>query len=189
MNDGFGRRNTLRIIVRVMILMVFAWLAWVISGYMSQSIVPREHSRLDVDLTNLTPGDYMIVRSGPKKIIVWYRTDEMLKQLLNAQDYLQDPDSSSSKQPSAAANPYRSIDPRYLVVLASLQAPGCEVQALTGDHLHIPVTPWFGGFKDTCRETYFDLAGRSYKSQQEQRNLDVPPHQILAGKLHIMEED
>jgi ubiquinol-cytochrome c reductase iron-sulfur subunit len=172
-----------------MILMVFAWLAWVVSGYMSQSIVPEGHSGLDIDLTSLAPGDYMIVRSGQHRIIVWHRTDEMLARLMSAEEHLQDPDSSKSRQPSAATNPYRSIDPRYLVVLARNDTQDCEVQALAEDYPQVAVTPWFGGFRDSCREIYFDLAGRSYKHPEEQHNLDVPPHQVLAGKLYIMEED
>lgn len=189
MSNDVSRRKTLRRVVRVMMLMAFAWLAWVVSGYMSQSVVPEGHSGMDIDLTGLASGDYMIVRSGQRKMIVWHRTDEMLARLMGAQDHLQDPDSSKSEQPSAAANPYRSIDPHYLVVLARNEIQDCDVQALAEDHPHIPVTPWFGGFKDSCQDIYFDLAGRSYKHRVEQRNLDVPPHQILAGKLYIMEED
>lgn len=173
----------------MMMLMGFAWLAWVISGYMSRSTVPEGHFELDIDLTGLEPGDHMIVRSGQRKIIVWHRTDEMLNQLMSAGEYLQDPDSSQSQQPSAATNPYRSVDPRYLVVLASNNTQDCDVQVLADDYPQVPVSPWFGGFKDSCREIYFDLAGRSYKHQEEWRNLDVPPHQVLAGKLHIMAED
>jgi ubiquinol-cytochrome c reductase iron-sulfur subunit len=172
-----------------MMLMVFAGLAWVVSGYMSQSTVPQGQSGLDIDLTGLVPGDYMIVRSGQRKIIVWHRTDEMLAQLMNAEQHLQDPDSSKSQQPSAAANPYRSVDPQFLVVSARNDTQGCEVQVLADVDAQVAVTPWFGGFKNSCREIYYDLAGRSYKHREEPHNLDVPPHQVLAGKLYIMAED
>ena len=172
-----------------MILAVFAWLAWVVSGYMSHSGNSPSRARLGVDLTELDPGEYMIVRWNQRKIYVWHRTNEMLTRLRDHEDSLQDPDSSRSNQPSAAKNHYRSMDPRYLVVFADDGAVSdCEIESVQQAPSEVPVSPWLGGFWNPCSKIYYDLAGRSYASQERSRNLSVPAHQVIAEKLYLENE-
>lgn len=186
MMDELTRRKALKRIIRIMVLAIFAWLAWVVSGYMSRPGDSQSQSRFGVDLMGLAPGEYMIVRWNRRKLYVWHRTNEMLARLRGHEDQLQDPDSSRSNQPAAAANHYRSMDPRYLVVFAdSDKADGRDIETAQQDPSDIPVSPWFGGFWNPCSEIYYDLAGRSYASQGRSRNLAVPAHQIIAGKLYL----
>ncbi len=188
MSDDRSRRKILRGTVKLMILVMFAWLAWMVSGYMTQSPHPERRTGLSIDLRGLAAGDYMIVRWDQRKLYVWHRSDAMLRQLRGYEDRLEDPDSSRSRQPEAATNHYRSLDPHYLVVYARNKDRDCEVEALGASQSEPPVTPWFGGFADSCRGVYYDLAGRAYTSQGVQRNLEVPAHQILGGKLYLLEE-
>ncbi len=170
----------------MMILGVFAWLAWVISGYMSPPVIQHSQSRFAVDLRELAPGQYMIVRWNKHKLYVWHRTKQMLAGLHDHEDQLQDPDSSRSSQPAAATNLYRSMDPRYLVVFADTDGEErCEVETVQLDRLDVPFSPWLGGFRDPCSGVYYDLAGRSFASQKRAHNLTVPAHQIITGKLYI----
>lgn len=189
MTDDQTRRKTLRIIIRLMILSVFAWLAWVVSGYMSQPGGSHNQSRFGVDLTGLAAGEYMIVRWNQDKFIVWHRTDQMLARLRNYEDQLQDPHSLYSDQPAAAKNDYRSMEPRYLVVSAEAEeGKDCEIKAVQPNGSDIPVSPWFGGFRNPCSAVYYDLAGRSYVSEKQSRNLSVPAHQIITGKLYLEQD-
>ncbi|MCP4407145.1 MAG: hypothetical protein GY807_05170 [Gammaproteobacteria bacterium] len=189
MSNDQSRRKVLRGTIKLMILAVFAWLAWIVSGYMTQSSDPARHTGLSIDLKGLVAGDYMIVRWDQRKLYVWHRSDAMLRQLRGYEDRLEDPDSSRSRQPKAATNHYRSLDPHYLVIYARNQDQDCEVEALGTSQSELPVRPWFGGFVDSCQGMYYDLAGRVYTSQGVQRNLEVPAHQILGGNLHLIEEE
>lgn len=167
-------------------LSVFAWLAWVVSGYMSQPGGTHSQPRFGVDLLGLKPGEYMIVNWDRQKLYVWHRNDDMLARLRDYEDQLQDPNSLYSDQPTAAKNYYRSMDPRYLVVFAdSDEGKDCEVKAVEPDRSDVPVSPWLGGFRNPCNGVYYDLAGRSYASEQRSHNLAVPAHQIIAGKLYL----
>ncbi len=181
------RRITLRVITKIMILMAFVWIAWVYWGYLTHSNAPIGRPALDIDLTGLAPGDYMIVRLTGQTLYVWHRTDEMLAQLVTYDDQLHDPKSLYSSQPSAAKNHFRSMDPKYLVVFAKINETGCDAVVVSANTDNIPVSPWFGGFKDACGDTYFDLAGRSYVNESVRYNLEVPPHQIIGGRLFIIE--
>jgi ubiquinol-cytochrome c reductase iron-sulfur subunit len=172
-----------------MLLCAFAWFAWIVSGYMSQPNAPHGMSRSSVDLMGLTAGEYMIVRWNRHKFFVWHRTNETLARLRDYEDKLQDPNSLYSDQPAAAKNHYRSMDPRYLVVLADNGGgKDCEVEAVQPNRSDIPVSPWFGGFWNPCSGVYYDLAGRSYASGKRARNLTVPAHQVIAGKLYLEQE-
>ena len=182
------RRVTLRVFTKVMVLTAFAWLAWVYWGYLTHSDTPIGQSTFEIDLTGLAPGDYMIVRRNERTLYVWYRTDEMLSQLVTYDDQLRDPESLYSHQPAAAKNEFRSLDPKYLVVFAKNNATGCDAVVVASNMDNVPVSPWFGGFQDTCGDIYFDLAGRSYVPQSAGYNLEVPPHQIIGKRLFIIED-
>ena len=180
-------RITLRVLTKILVLLAFAWLAWVYWGYLTHSDTPIGQPTLDIDLTDLALGDYMIVRWNERTLYIWHRTDEMLTQLVTYNDQLQDPNSLHSQQPPAAKNHFRSMDPKYLVVFAKNNVTGCDTEVVTATMKNVTVSPWFGGFKDACDGAYFDLAGRSYVNQSVANNLEVPPHQIIGKRLFIME--
>ena len=182
------RRVTLRVFTKIMVLTAFAWLAWVYWGYLTHSDTPTDQPTLEIDLAGLAPGDYMIVRWNERTLYVWHRTDKMLAQLVTYDDQLRDPNSLYSSQPLAAKNQFRSLDPKYLVVFAKNNVTGCDAVLMAADTQNAPVSPWFGGFKDACGDTYYDLAGRSYVNQSAGYNLEVPPHQIIGRRLFIMED-
>lgn len=186
MNEAI-RRVILRVFTKIMVLIAFAGLTWVYWDYLTHSDTPTEHPALDIDLRGLAPGEYLIVRWNDQTLYVWHRTPEMLDQLVGYEDQLYDPDSLYSQQPEAAKNPYRSMYPRYLVVFARNTATGCDTVVAPVDMENVPVSPWFGGFKDTCQEAYFDLAGRIYTNQQIRYNLEVPPYQLIGERLILME--
>ena len=189
MAEVSSRRPWVRVGIRIAILAVFAWLAWVYSGYLSQSPnADRPGASLDINVQNLAPGDYMIVRRDRRKLYVWHRTDAMLANLTGYENQLNDPGSEISVQPQAAKNAYRSVNPYYLVVFAQVADGSCEVDVVpTQVAGNIPVSPWYGGFRDSCSGTYYDLAGRSYTYQGQQDNLEVPPHQVIAGYVRFLE--
>ncbi len=189
MAEVSSRRPWVRVGIRIAILVVFAWLAWVYSGYLSQSPnAERPGASLDINVQNLAPGDYMIVRRDRRKLYVWHRTEDMLANLTGYENHLNDPGSENSVQPQAAKNVYRSVNPYYLVVFAQAADGSCEVDVVPAQAAgNVPVSPWYGGFQDGCSGTYYDLAGRSYSYEGQQDNLEVPPHQVIAGYVRLLE--
>jgi ubiquinol-cytochrome c reductase iron-sulfur subunit len=191
MAEASSRRQWVRGGIRLAILAVFAWLAWVYSGYFSRSPnAEKLDAALDINVQNLAPGDYMIVKWDRRKLYVWHRTKAMLANLTGYENQLNDPDSEHSIQPQAAKNAYRSINPYYLVVFAQTAKGGCEVDVVPAQAAgNVPVSPWYGGFRDECKGTYYDLAGRSYRYHGQQPNLEVPDHQVIAGYVRLLDDD
>lgn len=187
------RRAALRVLAKSMIWVAVAGVFWISWKYLTHSDIPNHHSIADFDLRGLPQGDYMVVRLNQRKLYVWHRTQQMLAHLTGYEDRLSDPDSLHSRQPKAAKNSYRSMQPDYLVVFARNESQGCDTLVEPATLENISVSPWFGGFKDTCQDVYFDLAGRVYgrrnqHHQDTQQNLEVPPHQIIGERLIIMQE-
>lgn len=193
MSEEVTQREALRVLTKLMIWVAVAGVFWITWGYLTHSDNPGLHSVADIDLRGLSPGDYMVVRWNQRKLYVWHRTKPMLAQLNGYEDQLSDPDSLHSQQPGAAKNYYRSVQPDYLVVFARNELQGCDVLAEPATLKNTAVSPWFGGFKATCQDVYFDLAGRVYRHhdqhpQDTPENLVVPPHQIIGERLIIMQE-
>jgi ubiquinol-cytochrome c reductase iron-sulfur subunit len=142
-------------------------------------------SPIAVDVSKMQPGQQIRVLWQSKPMFIVRRTAAMLAKLNDPAllARLRDPGSRSHQQPSYAKNPWRSINPEYLVVVGICTHLGCipNFRPAPGE-----VDPsWPGGWLCPCHGSRYDLAGRVFKSVPAPLNLPVPPYSF-AGATQIM---
>jgi ubiquinol-cytochrome c reductase iron-sulfur subunit len=158
------------------------------------SMMPSERAKaagapVEVDLSDLMPGQKKTVEWRGKPVWIVRRTPDMLKVLQADDDRVADPESKRSTQPPYAKNEYRSLKPEYLIVVGICTHLGCSpVDRL--ERQPEPFAPdWDGGFYCPCHGSLFDLAGRVYKNKPAPDNLTVPPYKFVGDTKLIIGED
>jgi ubiquinol-cytochrome c reductase iron-sulfur subunit len=142
---------------------------------------------LEVDLTMLAPGEFMVIAWKNKPIWIIHRTQAMLDSLSKIHDRLQDPNSVTKQQPFYARNEYRSLNPEYLIIIGLCTHLGCSPQYKPQPgELN---AKWPGGFFCPCHGSMFDLAGRVMKNVPAAVNLEVPPYRYINGHKILIGED
>jgi ubiquinol-cytochrome c reductase iron-sulfur subunit len=132
------------------------------------------------DISKIEPGQMIRVKWRGKPVWVVNRTQEMLDTLPTLDGGLRDPNSEQSEQPDYAKNEYRSIKPKYLVLIGICTHLGCSPT------FRPDVAPadlgkdWKGGFFCPCHGSRFDLAGRVFQGVPAPLNLAVPPYRYLS---------
>ena len=158
------------------------------------SMLPSERAKaagapVEVDVSDLQPGQKKIVEWRGKPVWIVRRTPEMLKTLKADEDRVADPASKRSEQPAYAKNEVRSLKPEYLVVVGICTHLGCSPV----DRLQAEPQPfasdWHGGFYCPCHGSLFDLAGRVYKNKPAPDNLKVPPYKFLSDTRILIGDD
>ncbi len=158
------------------------------------SMAPSERARaagapVEVDISNLEPGQQLTVEWRGKPVWIIKRTPEVLDLLPDMDGRLVDPASESDQQPDYARNPLRSIRDEILVLVGICTHLGCspkyqpEIGAVSFDD------DWKGGFLCACHGSKFDLAGRVFAGVPAPTNLVVPPHQYLSDTRLLIGED
>ena len=136
---------------------------------------------VEVDLSEIAPGEKKVVGWRGKPVWIVHRTPTMMKTLGEDTDKLRDPDSEvASQTPPFARNEYRAIRPEYLVLVGICTHLGCSPT-----YRPEPASPdlgpdWLGGFFCPCHGSRFDIAGRVFKGVPVPSNLEVPPYRYLS---------
>lgn len=162
------------------------------------TFTPSEKARaagapVEVDISELKPGELMRVEWRGNPVWVLRRTQEMLDSLSGLDEKLLDAPSDKFWQlpvPEYVKNASRSIKPEYLVVVGLCSHLGCSPSEKfeAGAQPSLP-SDWTGGFLCPCHGSTFDLAGRVFKNKPANKNLDVPPHMYLSDTVLIIGED
>jgi ubiquinol-cytochrome c reductase iron-sulfur subunit len=162
------------------------------------SFQPSERARaagapVEVDISDLKPGEKKTVEWRGKPVWIVRRTPEMLASLKKTDDLVADP--QSKRKPDEVTpmeetrNEWRSIKPEILVVVGICSHLGCSPtdKFSPGPQPSLP-DDWQGGFLCPCHGSTFDLAGRVFKNKPAPDNLEVPPYTFLSeNKLLIGE--
>jgi ubiquinol-cytochrome c reductase iron-sulfur subunit len=162
------------------------------------SFEPSERARaagapVEVDISDLKPGEKKTVEWRGKPVWIVRRTPEMLASLKKTDDLVADP--NSKRKPDEITpmeqtrNEWRSIKPEILVVVGICSHLGCSPtdKFAPGPQPSLP-DDWQGGFLCPCHGSTFDLAGRVFKNKPAPDNLEVPPYTFLSeNKLLIGE--
>jgi len=138
------------------------------------------------DISQLEPGQKVVVEWRGKPVWVVRRTAAMLEGMKKVEGDLLDPASSNEdQQPAYTKNEYRSINPEYSVLIGICTHLGCSplFEPEEGKIQGAAVTNWHGGFYCPCHGSKFDLAGRVYKGVPAPKNLEVPPHLYESDKV------
>jgi ubiquinol-cytochrome c reductase iron-sulfur subunit len=136
------------------------------------------------DISQLQPGQQIIIKWRGKPVWVVRRDDKALATLPKVEDLLRDPQSESSKQPEYALNQHRSRKPEILIMVGICTHLGCSPTyqpEITAD--------FQGGFFCPCHGSKFDFAGRVYQGVPAPTNLVVPPHFYVSDNVIVIGED
>lgn len=129
---------------------------------------------VDVDISQIQPGQRIVVKWRGRPVWLLRRTPEELASLKKVESLLRDPNSEDPQQPDYAKNEWRSIKPEFLVLIGICTHLGCSP-------MYVPeigkIEPsWQGGFFCPCHGSKYDLAGRVYSGMPAPKNLVVPPY-------------
>ena len=158
------------------------------------SMLPSERAKaagapVEVDLSQLEPGQKMIVEWRGKPVWIVRRTPEMLKSVKSDEPRVADPQSARSVQPDYAKNEFRSLKPEYLVLVGICTHLGCSPVDRLQAQPQVFEADWRGGFYCPCHGSLFDLAGRVFKNKPAPDNLTVPPYTFLTDTKLLIGED
>ena len=148
---------------------------------------------VEVDISQLKPGERAIVEWRGKPVWIIKRTPEQLADLPALDAQLADPKSERKPDeftPSYARNGYRSIKPEVLVAVGICPHLGCSPSEkyTPGPQPSLP-DDWKGGFLCPCHGSTFDMAGRVFKNKPSPDNLEIPPHMYLSDTRLLIGED
>ena len=148
---------------------------------------------VEVDISQLKPGERAIVEWRGKPVWIIKRTPEQLADLPALDAQLADPKSERKPDeftPAYARNGHRSIKPEVLVAVGICPHLGCSPSEkyTPGPQPSLP-DDWKGGFMCPCHGSTFDMAGRVFKNKPSPDNLEIPPHMYLSDTRLLIGED
>lgn len=145
---------------------------------------------IEVDISELQPGERKIVQWQGKPVWILRRDESSLDGIKSLDGEVRDPSSEEAQQPEYAKNEYRSVKPEYLIVLGLCTHLGCSPTFVNADDgASHNLSGWKGGFFCPCHGSRFDLAGRVYKGVPAPTNLVVPPHMYLSETKVLIGDD
>jgi len=140
---------------------------------------------VDVDVTQLQPGQRIVTLWASRPVFVVRRSPEELEKLKDQKllSDLRDPNSEENQQPAYAANWSRSIKPEIVVLVGICTHLGCVPLFDPKPDPSNPAPDWPGGFFCPCHGSKYDLAGRVFQGVPAPYNLPVPPYHFPDDKL------
>ena len=148
---------------------------------------------VEVDISQLKPGERAVVEWRGKPVWIIKRTPEQLADLPALDAQLADPKSERKPDeftPEYARNGHRSIKPEILVSVGICPHLGCSPteKYVPGPQPSLP-DDWKGGFLCPCHGSTFDMAGRVFKNKPSPDNLEIPPHVYLSDTRLLIGDD
>ena len=163
-----------------------------VSSFQPSEKAKAAGAAVEVDISDLKPGEKLTAEWRGKPIWIMRRTPEQLAELPKLDSQLADPKSERTAYPTPdyAKNETRSIKPDVLVVIGICTHLGCSpIDKLSaGPQPSLP-DDWQGGFLCPCHGSTFDLAGRVFKNKPAPDNLEVPAHMYLSDTKLLIGED
>lgn len=145
---------------------------------------------VQVDLSDIAPGEKKTVEWRGKPVWILHRTPEMIESIKKTDDKVADPDSKRKEYPTPdyAKNELRSIKPEYFIAVGICSHLGCSPQGPLAANTVGPLGDDMG-FLCPCHGSTFDLAGRVFRNKPAPDNLEVPPHKYLSDTSVLIGED
>ena len=164
-----------------------------VSSFQPSEKAKAAGAAVEVDISDLKPGEKLTAEWRGKPIWIMRRTPEQLAELPKLDGQLADPKSErkpSELTPEYARNEARSIKPEIFVGVGICSHLGCSPsdKFQTGAQPSLP-DDWKGGFLCPCHGSTFDMAGRVFKNKPAPDNLEVPPHMYLSDTRLVIGED
>ena len=139
---------------------------------------------VDIDISQLQPGQQVVVLWSSRPVFVVHRPPEALDALRTPAllALLSDPDSTVRQQPDYATNWHRSIKPEILALVGVCTHLGCIPKFCPQPSPTEPAANWPGGYFCPCHGSKYDLAGRVFLGVPAPYNLPVPPYHFPDDK-------
>jgi ubiquinol-cytochrome c reductase iron-sulfur subunit len=164
------------------------------------SFAPSERAKaagapVEVDISNLKPGEMMTVAWRGKPVWIVNRTPRMLHDVTLADNLVADPHTLkpfSMPLPSYCNNEYRSRaeHQNILVLIGVCTHLGCTPNPRFTEGAQPNLSAdWTGGWLCPCHGSTFDLAGRVFKNKPAPQNLDVPPYMFTSATNVVIGRD
>jgi ubiquinol-cytochrome c reductase iron-sulfur subunit len=160
------------------------------------SMEPSERAKalgapVEADISQLEPGQLMIVEWQGKPVWIVRRTPEMMATLKKEEAKLADPNSKRSDQPEYCENEARARAdrPDVLVVVGICTHLGCSPTSKFAPGDPSMGGDWPGGFLCPCHGSRFDLSGRVYANFPAPDNLPVPKYKYLSDAKLLIGDD
>jgi len=183
--EGGSRRDFLTLVTLASAAIGACAMAWPFIDSMDPAAdTIAAGSPIDVDLSQIQPGQQVIVLWREKPILVVNRPPSALKALQSASmiHRLSDPGSKVLQQPTYADNWHRSIKPEWSVLVGICTHLGCLPGYFPNPSANTPIADWPGGYLCPCHGSKYDLAGRVWKNVPAPYNLPVPPYNFVDPK-------
>ncbi|HBI69181.1 ubiquinol-cytochrome c reductase iron-sulfur subunit [Massilia sp. IC2-278] len=170
------------------------------AGALVSTFQPSERAKaagapVEVDISDVKPGEMKVVEWRGKPVWILRRTPEMMASLPKNDAQLADPNSEKIYQldmPEYAKNEFRarSEHKEVLVTVGICSHLGCSPSSrfAEGPQPNLPDN-WHGGFLCPCHGSTFDLAGRVFQNKPAPTNMDVPPYMYLSDNRIVIGKD
>jgi ubiquinol-cytochrome c reductase iron-sulfur subunit len=170
------------------------------AGVLVSTFQPSERAKaagapVEVDISDVKPGEMKVVEWRGKPVWILRRTPEMLATLEKDTAELADPNSEKEYQlptPEYARNPFRARKEHkdVLVAVGICSHLGCSPSSrlASGPQPNLPDN-WPGGFLCPCHGSTFDLSARVFKNKPAPTNMDVPPYMYLSDNKLVIGKD
>ncbi|MCC2955124.1 ubiquinol-cytochrome c reductase iron-sulfur subunit [Massilia sp. IC2-477] len=170
------------------------------AGVLVSTFQPSERAKaagapVEVDISDVKPGEMKVVEWRGKPVWILRRTPEMLATLEKDTAELADPNSEKEYQlptPEYARNPFRARQEHkdVLVAVGICSHLGCSPSSrlASGPQPNLPDN-WPGGFLCPCHGSTFDLSARVFKNKPAPTNMDVPPYMYLSDNKLVIGKD
>jgi ubiquinol-cytochrome c reductase iron-sulfur subunit len=168
------------------------------AGTFISTLQPSERAKaagapVEVDISDLEPGEMKTVGWRGKPVWILKRTPEMLASLKKTDSEVADPNSERHQDeftPEYARNEHRSRKPELLVAIGICTHLGCSPVSRfqPGPQPSLP-DDWDGGFLCPCHGSTYDLAGRVFKNKPAPDNLQIPRYMYLSDTKLIIGKD
>lgn len=170
------------------------------AGALVSTFQPSERAKaagapVEVDISDVKPGELKVVEWRGKPVWILRRTPEMLASLAQNDALVADPKSEKSFQldmPEYAKNEFRARleHKEVLVTVGICSHLGCSPSSRLspGPQPNLP-DDWHGGFLCPCHGSTFDLSARVFKNKPAPTNMDIPPYMYLSDNKIVIGKD
>lgn len=177
-----------RLLLRVSVKLLFLFSLGIVAYTLLSSLItergePLAAPPLLFQVEALSDNQALRIAWAGGNLILVKRSEATLAALQSATDKLQDPLSYQASQPEGLPAHTRSLQPALFLAFDRGTDMGCPITWVAAGNREAPQQPWPGGFRDQCRGSWYDAAGRVFKAQQAGRNLDIPPYRYRGKDL------
>ena len=184
MNPNLQR---LRVAVKLMLLVALLAIVYVVLAiFRSGDGNGIALMTLSLRLPAVAPGESALLDWDGRPVLVMQRSVDQITALVRSNALLADATSTRSSQPDDAVNPYRSLEPEWFVAIALGTDFSCTVELVDKVPALFGEPQGTAGLRDTCRGSYYDLAGRVYRVQYAKKNLAVPTYRLSGSTLELV---